>query len=131
MLNSLDFPMVANNDLQVWVRVRRSRNRSLVNLTGFSILWGMFNNGVEVISKSTSDSTQILIPDQTIPEMIGSFFLFLNAADTLNLETEIHYTHEFVFTDPFSKNANPTADDFELTAGKVWLRRQHKAQGSS
>lgn len=130
MFNSLDFPMVANTDLAVFVKVVRRRNKSLVNLTGFTILWGLFLNGIQQFSKSTADPTQILISDQSQPQNFGWFTLFLNAADTVSVETEIEYTHEFSITDPFSKSGNLTNDDFELSPGKVWIRRQLKAQGS-
>lgn len=129
MFNQLDFSMVANNDLAVFVKVRR-RNKSLVNLTGFTITWGLFLAGVNQFTKSSADPTQILIADQSQPQNVGMFTLFLNAADTTTLETETEYTHEFSITDPFNHSGNLTNDDFQLSPGKVWLRRQYQAQGS-
>lgn len=128
MSNPLDFSIVANNDEAVFVTVRR-KDKTLVSLTGFTILWGMFLNGVEVISKTSADITQIAILDQTVPENVGKFIMYVDAADTTDFESENYYIHEFNFIDPFSKSANPTKNDDPLIpAGHVYLRRQYKKQ---
>lgn len=127
MSNPLDFSMIANNDEAVLCTVRR-KDKTLVSLTGFIITWGMFLNGVEKVSKASTDATQISIPDQTVADNVGKFYLYIDAANTKDLETEILYTHEFNFVDTFSKSTNPSKDDLLETAGEVYLRRQYKKQ---
>lgn len=126
--NPLFFSMISNNDNSITLLVRR-KDKSLVNFTGYTIEWGMFKNGVEVISKST-ESSNITIPDQSIPENLSTIILSIAASDTTNLETEVFYIHEFSFTDPFGNSSNVSKNDEFLTVGKVYLRRQYKAQGS-
>jgi hypothetical protein len=127
MANPLDFSLIANNDSLITLTIRR-KNKTLVDLTGFTIEWGMFLNGIEVLSKTTVAAGGITIPDQTIDANLGICTLAIDAADTLALETEIKYIHEFAFTDPSVKSSNPSKGDETEKAGEVYLRRQYKAQ---
>lgn len=127
MFGNLDFDMIANNNEGILVKVVR-QDRSVVNLTGYLIKWGMFKGGLQVISKSSTDITQIRILDQTMAENVGLFFLSVIPTDTKNLETETCYIHEFVLTDTFGNSGNPSTGAPKLPPGNVYLRRQYLAQ---
>lgn len=124
---SLDFDMIANNDEAVIV-ICKDRNGTPVNIAEYIILWGLFLNGVEMVSKTSVASSGIVIADQTIAENVGKLTLSIDAADTVNFETEIYYIHEFSFTDPTGKSINAAKDVPRLPVGKVYLRRQYKKQ---
>lgn len=126
--NPLYFPLVANNDALVTLHVK-AKDGTQRNFTGYTVEWGMFLNGNEVLPKSTGTGG-IIIPDQTIITNLSTVQLIIAAADTINFETEIFYDHDFVFTDPFGKVSNVRKGDLALTVGKCWLTRQLKAQGS-
>ena len=127
MSNPLDFSIIANNDKTILCTFTNKAG-SRYDLTGVTVLWGLFLNGVEIISKASADSAEITIRDQTSLETRGQVYLFIKDTDTINLETEAYYTHEFNFTDAEGKSVNPSKGDSLLSAGLMYLRRQHKAQ---
>lgn len=129
LTNPLFFPLISNNDNAITLTVKR-KDGTQQNFTGYTVEWGMFKNGVEVLAKSTGASN-ITIPDQSVPANLSTVVLNIAASDTIDFETETFYEHEFVFTDPDGNSSNVSKGDLALTVGQVYLRRQRKAQGSS
>lgn len=127
MFSALDFSIIANNDNSIGVLITNPDGTPF-SLLNYAIAWGIFKNGSQVFGKVSSDAAQILIPDQTLPQNMGRFTLFIDATDTINLETETEYVHEFVFTDNSANSVNASKGDKCLTPGKVYVRRQFKAQ---
>lgn len=126
MFSPLDFSIIANNDNSIAV-LMTNPDGTPFSLLSYTIAWGMFLNGSSVLSKD-SGSGGIVIPDQTQPQNQGRFTLLIDASNTINLETEIEYIHEFVFTDMSANSLNASKGDKLLTPGKCYVRRQFKAQ---
>lgn len=122
----LDFSVIANNDNAVTLTIIDRNTGIAVPLTGMTVLWGLFLNGVKLFGKTSGDVAQINILDQS--QFPGQLILYIDAADTAALVTGTEYIHEFVCTDSTSKSANVSKADKFLSPGKMFIRRQYQAQ---
>lgn len=120
----LSFSIKANNDETVRLSLTRRSDKIAPDLTGVTVKWQMFKDGNPVITKTTP--SQILILDQTL--FPGKLNLNIDAADTIGLDTDSLYIHEFVIVDTFGNANNPTSGDWKLTPGTVYLARQYTVQ---
>lgn len=126
-VNTLDFSMVANNDMLIETVAVDKLDGSLRSLTDASIKWQLFRPGTRspLVTKSTDDGS-ITILDQITQK--GRFKFQLNAADTFGFETGC-YPHEAVVIDEEGNANTLTAGDQKVSAGNAFIRQELTIQG--
>ena len=79
-----------------------------------------------MLGKSSANS-EIIIPDQNLYR--GHLYLYIDAADTKDLQLDTTYQHEFLLTlsDKSANLSNPAAAD-SIKVGEIFLRRQYEVQ---